>query len=152
MPVARKTGWRIKSGINAVAAVTSSYAVEAIALQSDQDFSTPWTINGLASDPPTLSRVDVYLDQSKQGDGGVKLKWHMDYMTHGMFGYWLSTYLPGVTYVSKLQSAPVTIMTYDQTDTAVFIQENLYLPETLTPAVGGWKDIDWIFDGGYKIT
>lgn len=136
---------------NTSAGVPVAYAVESIALQSDQDFSTPWEINSWKSDFLELPSVFNAADQSKRAMGGIKFKWVFDYMTIGMLSYWLTNFLPGLSFTTGLQSAYVTVLTYTSTDQPVYIQAQIYTPSK-TPQVGGYTDVTFQFEGGVIVT
>ncbi|WP_230690783.1 hypothetical protein, partial [Streptococcus pneumoniae] len=83
MPVARSTGWRIAAGTISAASLTSAYEVAALPIQSDQDFSIPWTLNSALCATPTPARVTTNADLSRSPDGFYAWKWGLDYMSFG---------------------------------------------------------------------
>lgn len=144
---ARQTGQRIRSGLQVVANVTSAYAVKSLAVQSDQDDSLPWILAGKLCTWPKPARVVQYMDQSQDADGYYLFQWGFSYMTFGMYSFWRASFLP-----SGVWSAAVTVMTYDDTDTAVYLQCSINRPTTLTNEVGGYRDVIFTFSQGVIIT
>lgn len=150
MPVARLTGHRLRSGLHTAANVTTAYAVEDIALQADMSHATPWTVDAAGTTPPKKARIVINADLSRSGDGFATWKWRMSYMTHGAISYWLTTFLPG-----GVESADVTAMTYDETDTAVFYQALIWKPvfpsENAQYAPSGYGNVIWEFSRAVQI-
>jgi hypothetical protein len=150
MPVARLEGQRIRSGTYAAANLTSTYNVVDLALQSDQNDACPWTIDSAGTTPPKPARIVTNGDLSRSADGFYSWQWRMSYMTNLMVSYWLSTFLPG-----SAQSASVTVLTYDETDTATYWNASLWKPEFPSSdaqyAIGGWGNVIWRFTRGVQI-
>lgn len=148
MPVARSTGHRLRSGIYVPSDVGTGYAISALAVQSDQG-SLPWVIDASGTTPPKSARVVTNADLSVSEDGFLDWAWRMSYMTNAMLAHWLTTFLPG-----GVQSKDVTAMTYDATDTAMFIQGLIKRPEFPGPdaqyAIGGWANVIWRFSRGVQ--
>jgi hypothetical protein len=150
MPVARLEGHRLRAGTHAASALTSTYNVEDFPVQSDQNDACPWTIDGAGTTPPKPARIVTNGDLSRSPDGEYTWQWRMSYMTNGMLSYWLATFLPG-----GVESANVTVMTYDKTDTAMFLTAKLWLSDFPGPdaqyANGGWGNVIWRFVAGVQI-
>lgn len=150
MPVARSTGWRIASGHISAAALTSAYEVTALPVQSDQDFSTPWTLASRLCQTPTPARVTTNADLSRSPDGFYSWRWGLTYMSFGMTDYWNSTFLPGGAW-----SAPVTLMDYDENNQAVFYQATLWRPnypsDKAQYITGGWANVIYDINRGVQI-
>lgn len=150
-PVARKTAHRIRSGTQTVGNVTDSYAVTSLAVQSDQNDATPWELSGDGTTVPTPARISTNADLSQSDDGFYAFKWKFSYMTFGMVSHWLSQF--GLT---TARTALVTVMTYDATDTAVYLTCTIIKPtfpsDKAQYAIGGYMNVVWEFVGGEIIT
>lgn len=148
--VARSVGHRIRSGTHTVANLTSTYEVSALPVQSDQS-PILWQVAGEGSTVPTPARVVTQADLSRAADGFYSFQWRFSFMTFGMVSYWLTTYL-----ASGVRSADVTVMTYDATNTAVYLQCLINRPEfpsseaQISPT--GWSNVIWRFTRGVIIT
>lgn len=149
--VARKTGQRLRSGIQTVGAVDSSYAIESLAVQSDQFDIILWSINASKSQVLSYARQSSNGDGSKSDDGFANWAWAIDFMTFGMVSYWNTRF--GLT---TARSANVTAMTYDENDTAVFLTAKIYKPvfggSDAPYAIGGYGPVIWRFGVGIVIT
>jgi len=151
MPNARNTGHRIRSGLQTAAAMTSTYEVESLPVQSDQPDADAWTIAGDGTTPPRPARVIVNADLSVSADGFLEFEWRMSYMSFGMLDYWLTTFLP-----SGVQDADVTVMTYNERDVAMYVQCKMRKP--VFPSAdaqvvpGGWGNVIWRFKKGVEVT
>lgn len=147
MPTGRKTGQKIISGTVASSALTSSYLVTAFPVQADQNDSCPWIIAGDGTTTPTAARISTNADLSRSPDGFYSFAWRMVYMTFGMTSYWINTLLPGGVW-----SAPVTVLTYDENDLAVYLQATLWRPNypgsDAQYMPGGWGNVIWRFNAG----
>lgn len=149
MPTARKTGHRIRAGLYAAAALTSTYEVRQMAIQSDQPLTAPWGINSRESKPPAPARITSNADKSKSIDGFLNCSLKMSYMTFGMWGYWLDSFLPG-----NAESSDVTVMVYDEEDVEVYLQGLIYRPRPgngMVAVQGGWAEVEWVIERGVVI-
>ena len=138
MPNPRNTGHRIRAGTYAAAGVTSGYAIESFPVQTDQivDNATmvPW-LAPMKITVPEYGQVYTMVDGSRRPGGFLAFTWEFGYLTFGMVSYWISTVWPSGVY-----SAAVTVMTYDATDTAVFVQCQAYRPKIP-------DDVEWFYAG-----
>lgn len=125
------------SGITAANAWTS-YPTQTDMLQDNQVL-IPW-IPPAQMLPPTYSRVALNLDGSARHDGFLGGSFGpIKYITFGQIAYVLSTIFP-----SNADSSPVSMMVFDATDTAIFLNATMYRPITgqdYTPVFGGWQDL-----------
>lgn len=149
MPNVRAEGHRLRAGTYTSSSVTTTYAITAWTVQSDQQLNgqtvSPW-IPPYQAPPPEYARVITTGDLNQGADGYLKWTWTFSYWTFGQMSYFLSTYLSGSVY-----SAAVTAMTYDATDTAVFINATLNRPvinQDMEPEIAGWKNVKLRFDSG----
>lgn len=150
MPTARSTGQRIRAGTWTVADLTSTYAITNLPVQGDQDFSTPWILTAALCGTPTPARITTNADLSRSADGFTASRWGFRYLTFDMFEYWDTTFLPGGAW-----SAPVTIMDYDDTNTAVFYTATLWRPTAPSDKAqyitGGWGNVIYEWTRGVQI-
>lgn len=150
MPVGRQTGHRLRSGLWLPTDVDSSYAVSALPVQTDMGLLPLWGINAQESDPPKYARITTNADLSQSGDGFLTFSWVFSFMTFLMLDAWFDSFLP-----SGIQSAPVTVMTYDETEVARFIQATLLrtvFPSQEARAVpSGWGGVKWTFVLGTEV-
>lgn len=151
MATARLTGHRIRSGTQTVGNVTSTYAVTAFPIQTDMTHGELWYApDAQGTTIPKRARRSLMADGSARRDGFYEWQWRFRYWTHDMLAYFLTNYLS-----SGAQSALVTVMTYDETDTAVYLTCTVYRPELPgdgEAVPGGWKDVIIHFRGGEIIT
>lgn len=149
--MARLTGHRIRSGLQVVGSVTSSYAIENFAKQSDQFDVAAWTIAGEGTTPPQPARVSNNADGSKSDDGFYSWVWRMSYMSFGMMSYFLTQ-----TGLTSARTADVTVMTYNELDVAVYLQCKITRPLMPGPdaqyAIAGYQNVLWRFSNGVIIT
>jgi len=152
--IARKTGQRIRAGTLPVSSVTSAYEVEQIPFTADMDLQPFWTIDATKSHVILPARLTINEDGTSDYDGPLLALWTFGLMTFGMVSYWLSTYMSGVSFTGGSVSSSVTIMAYDETDTAIFIQCTMTAPDftKLKTGVGCYLDVPWTFTNGVKIT
>lgn len=150
MPTARATGHRLRAGTYTAAQLTSTYNVVDFAVQSDQNALTPWVIDAAGTTPPKYARIVSNADLSRSADGFVSWQWRFSYKTNGMVGYWLTTFLP-----AGVQSAAVTALTYDETDTVTYWNATLLRTEFPSSdaqyMAGGWGSVIWRFVKGTQI-
>ena len=151
MPTMRLIGHRIRAGTHTVVNITSTYEVTALPVQGDMDtYPIEWLPPDDSSTPPVRARIETAADGTRLSDGFYEFQWRFSYMTFGMLTHWLNTFLP-----SGAESAAVSVMTYDNTNTAVYLNCTLIrptLPGDAAPAPGGWRDITFRFTGGTIIT
>lgn len=152
MPTMRLIGHRIRAGTQTVANITSTYEVTALPVQADMDTLplVEWLPPTAQSTPPTRARIETAADGTRLADGFYQFEWRFSYFTFNMLSHWLTTFLP-----SGVESAAVSVMTYDNTNTAVYLNctlERPALPGDAQPAPGGWADIVFRFTGGTIIT
>ncbi len=150
MPVSRSTGQRIAAGTLTAASLTSAYAITSLPVQSDQDYSTPWVVDGSLCTTPTPARVTSNGDLSRSPDGFTAWRIGFTYMSFGMTDYWNDTFLPG-----SVWSAPITIMDYDENNQAVFytatLYRNNYPSDKAQYIVGGWGRVIFDIEAGTQI-
>lgn len=150
MPTARSTGQRIAAGTITAAALTSTYLITALPVQSDQAFDTPWIVASSLCTTPTPARITTNADLSRSADGFYAWRLGFSYMTFDMFGYWLSTFFPG-----DVWSAPVTIMDYSDTNEAMFFNATLWRPNAPSDKAqyitGGWARVIFEVTKGTQI-
>jgi hypothetical protein len=146
MTLTRHTDQRIKAGWTTQAVLTATYAVSAIPTQTDQDIDQmPWVLDARLHIPVKYQRLAATADQRLTEDGGLIGQWGFSFMSFAMVYYWKVTLLAG------LVSAPVTIMDYDDQETAKYIQ--CYMQKAILPGdgewtPGGWKNVIWRWVGG----
>ena len=117
MPNARATGHRIRSGTHTSANITSGYAVTSLATQSDMTSGVEWYApmrDGTSI--PRRARIVTAADGTQVADGFYVFEWRFSYFTFGMLSHWFTSFLP-----SSAESALVSVMAYDDTDTAIYL-------------------------------
>lgn len=152
MPVARAEGHRWRKGVWSVSDLTDTYALTALATQSDQG-TVPWT----APVADVLTVPDfVFVPQVLSGEdspqGFFRLTWTFDFWTFGMMSHVRSTFFDAYK-----KSAAATIMTYDAHNTAVYLTCIAHLPkfsgnDKIAALAGGYENIAIVFDFGTVIT
>mgnify|MGYP000193221880 CR=1 FL=1 len=150
-PTQRATAHRMRPGTHPAANVTSpTYDVAGFPEQADQDAEVQqWVFDTLKSTPPKR-RVVEYADGSAGEDGDWQFELVISYLSLLMLKYLLDTFLPG-----GAQSGLVTVMTYTDTDTAIFVQCALIrpnLPGDGEAVYGGWRDVVLRFKKGTVVT
>lgn len=154
MPTARGDAPRLRSGTQAVGSITSTYAVTNWTVQSDQQVNNqivvPW-VAPYQMLPPEYSRIIIAADGTQTGDGYVRgVFGPFVYWTFGMMDYFLDTYLSTTAY-----SAAGSLMVYDITDTAIYLNATIYRPiigQDMEPVFGGWQNVKIRYDFGTVIT
>lgn len=148
----RQTGHQIRAGTFTSAGMGSTYAISGFPNQSDQivdnQIQVPWVAPSEIA-VPEYARAVIYADGSQRADGFLGWTWQFSYWTFGMFSYWLTTFWPSGVY-----SAAVTVMVYDATDTAIYVNAQAYRPvigQSLDWAVAGYTNIKVKFGFG-KVT
>lgn len=143
MPNARGDAPRLRAGTVVVASITSTYAITNWTVQNDQKQGAVTIVEWLApyqALPPEYDRIALALDGTARPDGFMHgIFGPFSYWTFGMMDYFLDTYLSTTAY-----SALVSMMVYDITDTAIYLNSTIYRPipgQDMEPAVGGWKNI-----------
>lgn len=150
-PNQRATGHRMRPGTHPAANVTSpTYDVSEFPEQLDQDREVQqWVFDTLRSVPPHR-RVVVLGDNSASEDGFYEFEMVFSYLSNLMLKYLLDTFLP-----SGARSGLVTVMTYTDTDTAIFVQCTLLrpnLPGDGEAVFGGWQNVILKFTGGTVVS
>lgn len=150
MTNARKTLQRLRAGTFTSADLGSTYEIGQLATQSDQTSGIPWIIAADGTTTPTPARITTNADLSRSPDGFYSWSWRMSYFTFGMTDFWLTTFLPGGVF-----SAPVTVMTYDEADGALFLNATIWRPtfpsDKAQNAPAGFGNIVWDFTRGVII-
>lgn len=155
---ARTEAQRIAQGSITVAALNAgSYLLSALTVSNDmkQDnqqiiaWLPPLASSLYVPQIPQQGRVRLLGGKLKQ-DGFYVAQWKFAYWTFGMVSTWRGFYSD----VNVSQA--VTIKTYDNTDTAIYLQcylDPLFLPgESGEPAYGGWQNVVVNFVKGTIIT
>ncbi len=149
MPVARLTGHKIVSGTQTVSTVNAATAVKAFTLQSDQNYVVRWY-------PPVYTHprravIGEYMDFSQRAHGYYEFQWTFTYWTFGQLAYWRSQFLAG-----GAESAAVTVLTYDEGNTAMYLTCTLLNPHEGSglsqQQVGGYEVVTLTFKKGVVIT
>jgi hypothetical protein len=123
-------------------------------LQADQDngfIQWPAPSYNLGSTWPDYARYRADGNEIEDGDGPQILDWVFWYFTNDMLAYWKTTFPHG---------SDVTLLTYDQQDTPIYLTAIILHPRAPTPrdaghmkwAPGGWSEIRWRFRQGRNIT
>ena len=150
MPTPRNDGHRFRVGTFTSASVGSAFAFLNFAVQADQSQDNqaivPWA-GPYQSLPPEYSRVWIAADGTQQKDGYYKgVIGPFSLWTFGMMSYFISTNFAGGVY-----SAAATIMVYDITDTAVFLNCTAYRPvvgQDMDAYYSGWQNVKIRYDFG----
>jgi hypothetical protein len=157
MPNARQTGHRLRLGTFTSSGITSTYAIENWALQSDQSqdnqINVPWVAPYQAK-PPDFARKTNSADLSTRYDGPLTWEWDFSYWTFGMTAYLISTFFGGSIYTSA-GSVAVSGLTYDVSDTAIYFNASLERPsikDALTPEYAGFKTVKLTFTAGVLVS
>ena len=149
----RGTDHRLRSGTQAVVDVTTTYALSAITVPSDEladaDF---YVVAGDGSECPLPARISQTADGGLSSDGFMTFSWRIPYMTFGMVTNFLAA--AGLT---SARSAPVTVMTYDEVNQPVFLQAIIVRPQfgrsqDASYAPDGYRNVVWRFVNGIVIT
>ena len=151
MPTLRLMGHKISAGHVTVSAMGSVGAIRDLARQTDMQAYVNWLPpNAKKSTVPAPGRVVTTLANTRAAEGFYSWQWVFDYLTHDMYSYWRTTFLP-----SGVWSANVTVLTYDDTDTAVHLQAVMARPvvgDGLGILPGGYGDVTFTFTQGVIIT
>ena len=149
MANARLIGHRIRSGHFASASsITSTYEITAIATQTDQRGDTPWTAPAAeGTTPPRPAEFITALDESVVANGYYAWQWVFSYMTFDMYQYWMTTFCD-----TNAWYGDVTVMTYSEFDVAIYLKAKMKRPQNLAIAMGGYRDITFLFTHGEVIT
>lgn len=149
----RGSDHRLRSGTQAVVDVTTTYAISAITVPSDDvadaDF---YVVAGDGSECPSPARISQSADGSRSADGFMTFSWRIPYMTFGMVTNFLSA--SGLT---TAQSALVTVMTYTELNSAIFLTATIIRPQfgryqDAVHAPDGYQNVVWRFVNGVVIT
>lgn len=151
MPTLRLIGHKISAGHITVAAMGAVATIMNLTRQTDMAAYNLWLPpNADKSTIPTPAQVTTTLGNVRSAEGFYTWQWVFDYMTHDMYSYWRTTFLP-----SGIQSANVTVLAYDDTDAVVYLQAVMGRPSVgagLTVAPGGYTDVTFTFTQGVIIT
>lgn len=152
MPNPRNTAHQIRAGTFNSSGMGSTYQITNFTVQSDQIVDNAPLVAWQAPLQivvPEYADVPQYADGSRRPRGYLKWTWSFSYWTFGMLGYWLTTFWPAGVY-----SAPVTVLVYDATDSAIYVNAMVYRPvigKALEWSVGGYANVKVDFDFG-KLT
>lgn len=149
MPVARVDDQRIRSGIQAVVDVTTTYAIKNFALQSDQGVGfPPWVgPDAAASTVPTPAEIRVSLSKKQLPNGDYLWSWVFSHFTQQMYKYWLDTF-----FNTNEWWGYVTVMDYDWDETPIFLTGIIHRPSQLNRVPGGYSNVPFAFTDGAIIT
>lgn len=151
MPTLRQIGHKISAGHVTVGAMGSVATIRALARQTDMPAYVNWLPpNAFKSTIPQPARLSPSIAGTLAAEGFYTWRWVFDYMTHDMYSYWRTTFLP-----SSVWSANATVLAYDDTDTAVYLQGIIWRPkegEGLTVIQTGYQDVTFEFTNGVVIT
>lgn len=145
----RGTGHKISAGTLTVAGMAGVTAITSFSLQSDQVGGfPPWTAPRVTL-PSRHTQRAFTLSGKQVGLGYRSLEWSFDFWTFGMMDYWLDTFLASGG--TRIYSNLVTILSYDETNTAEYLTCTLHFPE-FEQVHYGWKNINFKFTMGAVIT
>lgn len=156
MAVKLGTDFRARAGLQTVGNVTTIYRVTALTVQLDQrvggisteGIKTFWQNPAFPpSTFPRPARVIQRRNLSRVPDGDYQWRWVFSRWTYGMWDYWLDTYL-----ATSAESADVTVATYLDNNTQVFLQATMLRPTFGSIIPGGYTDVAVDFEGGVIIT
>lgn len=150
MPNARNDGQRLRLGTFTSSGITSAYTIRDFAnvadqLQDNQPI-VPWA-GPYQCEPPEYARIWIAADGTQRQDGflhGVLGPFSL--WTFGMTNFMLATYWPGGVY-----SSLVSMMLFDATDTAIFLNATAYRPvigQDFEPVYSGWQNVKIRYDIG----
>ena len=150
-PVESLTAHRMRAGHHPAANVTSpTYDFASFPEQTDQDAEIErWAFDTTRSVPPHR-RVVQYADDSAGEDGEYEFELVIDYLSKLMLKYIHDTFFAG-----GARSAPMTVMTYTDTDQPIFVQCTWLrptLPGDGEATFGGWRGVKFRFIGGAVVT
>lgn len=156
MTVKLGTDFRARSGLQTVGATSTAYRLTALAVQLDQrvggvsteGIKTHW--QNPAYPPSTFprpARIITRRNISRAPDGDYFWKWVFSRWTWGMWDYWMDTYL-----ATSAESADITVATYNDANTQVFLQATVLRPTYGGIIPGGYVDVTIEFEGGTIIT
>lgn len=145
MPTARKEGQRVRAGTYTSSGITASYAISAYAAQSDQGIVL-WRLDGKLTTPPQRARRSILGNGAIREDGFWRCQLGFSYLTFGMVSYLQSAWF------ASAASAAVSVMVYNPSDTAVYLNGILYQPvwgqTDSAYAPGGYRDVVFRFEQG----
>lgn len=156
MTVKLGTDFRIRAGLQTVGNVGTGYRITSLAVQLDQRVSGVATegIKTFWQNPayppstfPRPARVIQRRDLSRTPNGLYVWRWSFSRWTWGMWDYWLDTYL-----ATSGESANVTVATYLDNNTQVFLQAVMARPSYGDIIPGGYINVAVEFEGGVIIT
>jgi hypothetical protein len=154
MPTLGLIGHKISAGHVSVATMGSVSTIMSLPLQTDMKGHRLWIPPNEKKGGTPFPKV-AHKSQSLAGtsanEGYYTWVWVFDYFTHDMYGYWLTQFLP-----SSVPSASVTVLMYDKTNTAIYLQATIHEPDLdknqLTRFDGGYRDVTFEFSNGVVIT
>lgn len=127
----RNENHAIQAGHVTVGSFTSSHIIKNFPLQTNQTV-IPWTVPILSGDMyPTPAEFQTALSGKVSVNGFYRFSWTFSLFSTEMYSYWLTTFLP-----SSVWSANVTVRTYTETDTAIYLQCLLQKPQAVSPDKG----------------
>lgn len=150
MTTTRHDDHRLRAGTFTSAGITSTYAILNWTAQADQlqDNQTviPWA-GPFQCLPPEYARVAGAADLTQRPDGFLHgVLGPFSYWTFGMMNYLITTVFPASVYY-----AAVSMMLYDITDTAIYVNATMARPvigQDFEPEIGGWKNIKLRYEMG----
>lgn len=150
MPNPRNDGHRFRAGTFTSASVGSAFAFVNFPVQSDQTIDNqtfaPWA-GPYQSLPPEYARIWQAADGTQHFDGPFHgVIGPFTYWTFGMMSYFIST-----NFAAGVYTAAATIMVYDITDTAVFLNVTAHRPvigQDFEPQYGGWGNVKLRYEIG----
>lgn len=103
------SGYRIAAGTLTISALTDTYAIEMLPIQSDQQVGNDWLRPSSEADVIEIApEVVSSLAQDTKGYGLPIVRWKLYALTPGMAAYWVTTFAGGGF------GAAVTIRTFDR--------------------------------------
>lgn len=146
----RNDDHRLRAGTYTSASITPTYAIINWAVQSDQvidnQTAIPWA-GPFQSIPPEYARIAIAADLSARQDGYL-------HGVLGLFRFWtfgMMSYLISQIFPAGIYSAAVSMMLYDATETAVYLNATMHRPvigQDFEPEIGGWKNIKLRYEAG----
>lgn len=146
----RNDDHRLRAGTYTSTGITSTYCIRDFPVQSDQTVDNqtayPWA-GPFQCLPPERARVVMTADGGQARDGFWRgILGPFSFWTFGMMSYVLSQIFP-----AGIDQALVSMMLYDATETAVYLNATLHRPivgQDFEPEIGGWKNIRLRYEAG----
>lgn len=98
---------------------------------------------------PEPAQIRKALNFRAVGAGHYQFQMTFSYWTFDMMDYFLDTFL--TTSGSRVRSKACSVRTYDETNTAIYLNCTMNYP-VANPQMGGWQDVVIQFDGGSLVT